>query len=142
MGSLADLLIASSSDIPAITSSEYPLGTFKGTNVDGLDPLSLAALHVSFSGEDLNQAVEHYKPVAEASPSGPWLIKFPDELVADLANLAPQDHTSMAGKWASTEPLQAEGWSVEDAEGYLGRLTHYAKTAAFDDMEVFLWIYR
>jgi len=34
MGSLADLIVATSSDAEAIVASEYPLGSFKGVNVD------------------------------------------------------------------------------------------------------------
>jgi hypothetical protein len=141
MGSLADLIIALSGDVPAIVASEYPLGTFKGINVDGLDPLMLAALHSLFTAEDFNILLEHYKPIAESSASGPWLIKFPDDLIAFLADLAPQDHDSTAAKWASTAQLQKEGWSEGDAAQFLGRIVHFSQTAAFEGKDVFLWIY-
>jgi hypothetical protein len=142
MGSLVDLIIALSSDAPAIVASEYPLGTFKGINVDGLDPLKLAALHSLFTAKDFSDLLEHYQPIAEASASGPWLIKFPDELIAFLADIAPQDHVSTAAKWASTDQLQGEGWSEQDAEQFLARVVNSAQTAAFEGMDVFLWIYR
>ncbi len=142
MGSLADLIIALSSDIPAIVASEYPLGTFKGINVDGLDPLNLAALQSLFTAKDFSDLLEHYQPVAEASESGPWLIKFPDELVEFLADIAPQDHASTAAKWASTDQLQGEGWSEQDAEQFLARVAYFAQTAAFEGKDVYLWIYR
>jgi len=141
MESLADLIIALSDDIPAIVASEYPLGTFKGINIDGLDPIKLAALHSLFTSEDFNNLLEHYKPVAEASASGPWLIKFPDELIAFLADLAPQDQDSTATKWASTDQSQGEGWSEEAAAQFLGRVVHFSQTAAFEEKDVFLWIY-
>ncbi len=141
MGSLADLIIALSSDAPAIVASEYPLGTFKGTNVDGLDPLKLAALHSLFTTKDFSDLLEHYQPVAESSTSGPWLIKFPDELIAFLADIAPQNHASTAAKWASTDQLQEAGWSEEDAAQFLGRVVHFSQTAAFEGKNVFLWIY-
>ncbi len=142
MGSLADLIIALSSDAPAIVASEYPLGTFKGINVDGLDPLKLAALHSLFTAKDFSDLLEHYQPVAEASASGPWLIKFPDELIAFLADIAPQNHASTAAKWASTDQLQGEEWSEQEAEQFLARVVNFAQTAAFEGMDVFLWIYR
>ena len=141
MGSLADLIIALSNDAPAIVASEYPLGTFKGTNVDGLDPLKLAALHALFTAKDVSDLLEHYQPVAEASANGPWLIKFPDELIKLLADLAPQDLASTAAKWVSTDQLQGEGWSEQDAEQCLGGVIHFSKTAAFEGKDVFLWIY-
>lgn len=141
MGSLADLIIALSSDAPAIVASEYPLGTFKGTNVDGLDPLKLVALHSLFTTKDVSDLLEHYQPIAEVSTSGPWLIKFPDELIAFLAELAPQDFASTAAKWAATDPLRGEGWSEQDAEQFLGRVIHFSQTAAFEGKDVFLWIY-
>jgi hypothetical protein len=71
MGSNADLIIALSSDAPAIVASEYPLGTFKGINIDGLDPVKLAALHSVFTAKDFSDLLEHYQPVSEASASGP-----------------------------------------------------------------------
>ena len=141
MGSLADLLIALSSDVPTIVASEYPLGTFKGINVDGLDPLKLAALHSLLIAKEFSDLLEHYKPIAEASASGPWLIKFPDELTAILADIAPQDHASTAAKWASTDQLQEEGWSEQDAEQFLARVAYFAQTAAFEGKVLFLWIY-
>ena len=141
MGSLADLIIASSSDVQAIVTSEYPLGIFKGINVDGLDPLKIAALHSLFTATDYSDLLEHYQPVAEASATGPWLIKFPDELTAFLADIAPQDHASTAAKWASTDQLQGEGWSNQDAEQLLAQVAFFAQTAAFEGKDVYLWIY-
>ncbi len=141
MGSLADLILAESSDAPAIAASEYPLGTFKGVNVDGLDPLKLAALHSIFTEVDFSDLLEHYKPIAEASTSGPWLIKLPGELIAFIAGLAPQDYTSAATKWVSTVQAQEEGLSVMEAEKFLGQVGHFAQVAAFEKKEVYLWIY-
>jgi len=141
MGSLADLILAESNDVSAIVASEYPLGTFKGTNVDGLDPLKLAALHLIFTDKDFSNLLEHYKPIAEASTSGPWLIKLPGELIAFLAGLPTQDYNSAAVKWASTVQAQEEGWSVMDAEKFLGQVGHFAQVAAFEGKEVYLWVY-
>jgi hypothetical protein len=141
MGSLADLIIALSNDVPTIVASEYPLGTFKGINVDGLDPLKLAALHSLFTAKKFSDLLEQYQPVAEASASGPWLIKFPDELTTFLADIAPQDHASTAAKWASTDQLQGEGWSEQDAEQFIARVAYFAQTAAFEGKDVYLWIY-
>ena len=141
MASLADLLLAESNDAPAIVASEYPLGTFTGTNVDGLDPLKLAALHSIFTETDFNQLLEHYKPIAKASTSGPWLIQLPGELVAFLAGLAPHDYDSTAAKWASTTQAQEDGWSVRDAEKFLGQVGHFAQVATFEGKEVYLCVY-
>ena len=141
MGSLADLIIAESSDAPAIVASEYPLGTFKGANVDGLDPLKLAALHSIFTDKVFSDLLEHYKPIAEASTSGPWLIKLPGELIAFLAGLAPHDYDSTAAKWASTVQAQEEGWALMDAEKFLGQVGYFAQVATFERKEVYLLVY-
>jgi len=141
MGSLADLILAESSDAPAIVASEYPLGSFKGANVDGLDPIKLAALHSTFTEVDFSNLLEHYKPIAEASTSGPWLIKLPGELIAFLAGLAPQDYTSAAAKWASAVQAQEEGWPVIDAEKFLGQVGYFAQIATFESKDVYLWVY-
>ena len=141
MGSLADLILASSSDVPEIVASDYPLGTFKGINVDGLDPLKLAALHSMFSAADSNTMLPHYQPIAEASVEGPWLIQIPGELIAFLAELAPQDQEASAAQWASTEQARKDSWSEDEAAQFLGRLVHFSQQAAFEGKELFLWIY-
>jgi hypothetical protein len=142
MASLADLLVASPDDVPNILASEYPLGTYKGTNVDGLEPLNLAALQTIFTSEDTNQVLEKYQPIAEASPEGPWLIKFPDKLIECLAALAPEDHSSLAAKWASTEPLQKEGLPDQTLQQLIGQIAYFAQTASFEGQDLYLWIYR
>lgn len=141
MGSLADLILAESTDVSAIVASEYPLGTFTGTNVDGLDPLKLAALHSKFTYQGFSDLLKHYAPIAEASASGPWLIKLHGDLIQSLADLAPQDYTSMAVKWASTDQAQEDGWSELDAEKYLRQIVHFAQTAVFEGKDVYLWVY-
>lgn len=142
MGSLADLILASSTDVPSIMESEYPLGSFTGINADGLDPLNLAALHSVFTAEEIKSLLEQFHPIAEASSTGPWLIKFPDALIRSLADLAPHDYALIAAKWASTDAVQEEGWSAQDAEQHIGRLVHYAQTAAYEGKDLFLWICR
>lgn len=141
MGSLADLILAEPSDVPTIVASEYPLGTFQGINVDGLDPLKLAALHSTFTDRNFSDLLGHYAPIAEASASGPWLIKLHGDLIQFLAGLAPQDYTSAAVKWASTIQAQEDGWSETDAEKFLGQVAHFAQLAAFEGKDVYLWVY-
>lgn len=142
MGSLADLIVAAASDAPAIVASDYPLGTFRGVNIDGLDPLKVAALHSLLTGKGYADVLGRYQPIAEASANGPWLIKFPDELIPLLANLAPPDHGSVAAQWASTDQGREEGWSEQDAEKFLARLVHFAQIGAFEGKDVFLCVYR
>jgi hypothetical protein len=141
MASLADLILAEANDAPAIIASEYPLSTFTGTNVDGLDPLLLAALHSVFTDTDFNRLLEHYKPIAEASTSGPWLIQLPSELITFLSGLAPHDYDSAAVKWASTAEAQEAEWSLTDAEKFLGQVGHFAQVATFEGKEVYLCVY-
>jgi hypothetical protein len=141
MGSLADLIVAPSSDAQAIVASEYPLGTFTGVNVDGLDPLQLAALHSILTSKDLDQLFGHYQPIAEGSEGGPWLIRFPADLIETLANIAPQNQASEAARWASTDQMGEAGWSEQEAEKFLAQLVHFAQTAAFDERELFLCVY-
>lgn len=141
MGSLADLIVASASDAQAVVASEYPLGAYTGVNVDGLNPLQLAALHSLLAGKDFSQVLGDYQPVAEASARGPWLIKFPADLIATLSNIAPQNQASLAAEWVSTDQLSEEGWSVEDAENFLARLVHFAHIAAFEQKALFLCAY-
>lgn len=141
MGSLADLLLATYSDIPDIIASDYPLGTFKGTNVDGLDPFMLAALHVLLTETAFDELVDQYQPIAEASTEGPWLVRIPPELLAQLADVAPHDHGVFAARWAETEQLRAEGWAEEDVRLFLDALILHAQSMPLEEKELFLWTY-
>ena len=141
MGSAADLILAADDEAPAIVASDYALGSFRGINVDGLDPLKLAALHAVLAEKEFNSLLGEYQPIAEASPNGPWLVKFPGELVGILADIPPEDHASVAAKWAASDQLQQEGWSVEVAEQFVARVVHFAQNAGYEGKEVFLLIY-
>jgi hypothetical protein len=141
MDTLADLIVAGLDEGPAVLACEYPLGTYQGVNVDGLDPLKVAALHAQLSQKEFDQILQEYNPMAEASADGPWLVRLPTELITALAAIAPQDIAEAAGAWATTEPLRQDGWSGQEAEKYLARVSHFARQAAFDKKEVFLCLY-
>jgi hypothetical protein len=141
MGSAADLILASPTEASSIIASEYPLGTFKGVNVDGLDPLKLAALHSVCAARSLADVLPAYQPIGQASPRGPWLVRIPEELVVLLGRIAPPDQMSTAAKWCETDQAQEEGWPPEVADQFLGRLIPFAQTAAFEGQGLFLWIY-
>ena len=141
MSSAADLILATPAETTAIVASEYPLGTFKGVNVDGLDPLKLAALHKLFVATPFGDLLRHYQPVAQATASGPWLVQVPSELIALLGSIAPPDQAGVAARWAATDQVQEEGWSPTEADQFLARLVPFAQTAAFEGKNLFLWIY-
>jgi hypothetical protein len=138
---LADLLMASSEDIPTIVASEYPLGKFRGVNIDGLDPLMVIALHASITGQAVEELMDSYHPVAHATESGPWLIQFPGTLTEHLSGLQPPDYPQVARVWAESYRARGEELSQVDAEKYLGQMSYLAQTATFDGKELFLWIY-
>lgn len=141
MGSLADLVVATSSDAEAIVASDYPLGDFKGVNVDGLDPLQIAALHSVLASKELTELLGNYEPIAAGSDSGPWLVKLPKELIAALGNIAPDNQASIGNQWAATDPLLEAGWSEQDAVGFVARLVHFAQVVSFEEKELFLCAY-
>ncbi len=141
MGSLADLIVATSSDAEAIVASEYPLSSFKGVNVDGLDPLQIAALHSVVAEKAFEELLGSYEPVAAGSASGPWLVKFPEELISTLASISPDNQASIANQWAASNQLQESGWSEQEAIGFLARLVHFAQVVSFENLELFLCAY-
>jgi hypothetical protein len=137
----ADLILADPSEAAAILASEYPLGTFKGVSIDGLDPVKLAALHSQLTKKSLEEVLSDYQPAGQASPEGPWLVRLPAELIVSLSNIAPPDQSSVAARWASTDQLLEAGWTEQDADGFLGRLVPFAQSAAFEGKGLFLWVY-
>lgn len=141
MGSLADLLLAAPEDIPEIVGSDYPLGSFKGTNVDGLDPLMLLALHSMLAQVPIEELVKSYEPVAQASEEGPWLIRIPPSLLAILKDIAPHELEAVAAKWVQTHQLRSSGWTQDDMLVFLEPLVLYAQSIAGSDKELFLWTY-
>lgn len=138
---MADLVLGTPDDAQAIVSSDYPLGEYSGVNVDGLDPLHLASLHALLVQGEFDQVVEAYQPIAEGSPSGPWLIQLPPELIEALPHIAPPDLPAVAKEWALTGPAQEVGWSQREAETFLARLVHFARTAAFEGIQLYLCAY-
>jgi len=138
---LADLLIASSEDIPTIVASEYPLGEFRGVNIDGLDPLMLVALHASTSGEAFDPLMDSYHPVAQAAESGPWLIKFPGKLTEFLSGVQPPDYPQVARSWVDSYRERGEELAQHEGEKFLGQMCYLAQTATFDGKDLFLWVY-
>lgn len=141
MGSLADLVLATPDDIPDIVSSDYPLGSFKGTNVDGLDPLMLLALHSMLTQTPIDELVSQYEPIAQASEEGPWLIRIPSDLLEILANIAPHDMEAMAGQWVQTHQLRGSGWTQDDMLVFIEPLILYAQSIPGSAKELFLWTY-
>lgn len=141
MGTLADLVVGAEGDAQSIVESEYPLGDFAGVNVDGLDPLQLAALHSMLTGQSSEQVLAGYQPIASASPAGPWLIRLPVQLIEELPNVAPQDQAEVAAKWAALPDVVQQGWTQQEAEAYLARLIHFARTVAFEGKRLYLCAY-
>ena len=141
MGSLADIVVADSGDSQAILNSEYPLGTYKGVNSDGLNPLHISALHALLTDKDFNQAKEAYRPISKDPAKGPWLVRIPEDLITALTNIAPHDIASMAAQWAATDRLREERWSGQETEHYLAQLVHFSQIALFEEKEVFLCVY-
>ena len=141
MGSAADLILADPQNAVGIVAVDYPLGTFKGVNVDGLDPVKLAALHSLFVSSSFGDVLRDYQPVAQASPTGPWLVRVPDQLITFLGSIAPPDQLSVAARWASVDQISDAGWSAEVADQFLGRLVPFAQIAAFEGKGLFLWVY-
>ena len=141
MGELADLVVAEAGDAEAIVASDYPLGAYEGVNVDGLDPLLIAALHSLLVERPFSDLLGEYEPVAQGSPSGPWLVRFPAELISALAIVHPENQPATAESWAATTQLQEAGWSAQDAEVFLARLVHFGQLASFENKELYLCAY-
>ena len=141
MASAADLILAAPNEASSIVASDYPLGVYKGVNVDGLDPLKLAALHALFVQRPFSDLLREYQPIAQASPAGPWLVRLPQELLILLGKIAPPDQPSAAASWSETDQAQEEAWSPEEADRFLSRIIPFAQTAAFEGKDLYLWIY-
>jgi hypothetical protein len=141
MNSAADLVMASTSEVDSIVASDYPLGMFSGVSLDGMDPLKLAALESLLCERPFDDVLGEYRPVAQASPKGPWLVRLPEDLIAYLVKIPPPDQAIVAARWAATTQVTEAGWSEQDADNYLGRLIPFAHKALYESKALFLWVY-
>jgi len=141
MGVLADLIVAEMADAQAILASDYPLEKFKGSNADGLDPLMLAELHGLLAEHQPHELLPAYRPIAQASDQGPWLIRLPSEMVQRLADLPPQDHPSVAARWAAEERMREHAPGEHWADQILEIAALQSQMAAFEGKELFLILY-
>ena len=141
LGSLADLIVATSGDAEDIVASDYPLGSYKGVNVDGLDPLQISVLHSVLVNKDLTELLGNYEPIAAGSDSGPWLVRIPEELIAALGTISPDNQAAVGIQWAASDQLEEAGWTEQEAVGFVARLVHFAQVVSFEEKELFLCAY-
>ena len=71
---------------------------------------------------------------------GPWVVTVTDTLRDALASADEAQLLWVAGQWAATEELAADGWTAEDALGVLVELAGLARHATSESLRLYCWI--
>lgn len=140
MGMLVNVVVADAEDAGAIIESEKPVEEWKGFEAKGLDQAKFAMLHALLSGELFDEAMGECGPLYGASDDGPWLMKLPDDSVAQLARLDEDALDRVGEELAMTEEFEEDGWSVDEVRGFVTELADLAGVADAQGRAMFVWM--
>jgi len=117
-----------------------PSREFGGIDVKGIDTVKFGMLHAMLTGRTFDDVLPSYDPVAEVSADGPWVFRLPEELVARLAALSPEERQAAGVKWAATEEFALSGWEEAAVSDGLVEICRLARQAADSRQALFLWM--
>jgi hypothetical protein len=140
MGMLVNVVVADAEDAGSIIESEKPVEEWKGFEAKGLDQAKFAMLHALLSGELFDDALDECGPLYSASDEGPWLMKLPDDSVAQLAELDEDALDEVGEELAATEEFEEDGWSVDEVKGFVTALADLAGVARAQGRAMFVWM--
>ena len=143
MGVLTDAFVASEADLDSLQPGEGgPSARFPTVEGKSIDPLKLATLEAILRGQ------ETYTYVASIQePLQDWgeqfVCRFPDTLVAALAQLQPSNMLQVAAAWAATEEWQLDNPTSEAISGLADLIASYsdlAQRAQRESKSMYMWI--
>lgn len=134
---LADAVIAKREEAARIGQSQNPSQEFGGTDVKGLDPIKLSTLEEALTGRKVEP---QFTILHQESDEGPWVFEVSSELTAGLqAGLSPSKISEVAAAWMTSEELQLDRWSIDDAKYVIESLAALAARAKSEGKLLMLW---
>ena len=140
MGVLSDLVVAPAEEAERVAHASVPSREFGGIDVKGIDTVKFGMLHAMLTGRTFDDVLPSYDPVAEVPADGPWVFRLPEELVARLAALSPEERQAAGVKWAATEEFALSGWEEAAVSDGLVEICRLARQAADSRQALFLWM--
>lgn len=141
MGILTDFVVATDNDAVAIGEAVRPADQWPTLESKGVETIKLSTLYCAATNAQYTDDIQaSFSLVAGNEEEGPWVFKFPPEILAAIAGIGQSDIPAIAASWAATEELQMDGWSKEDAAQFIKELQTYAQKALGSGASLFLWL--
>lgn len=141
MGILTDFVIAKDEDAVAISEATRAADHWPTLESKGVDTIKLSTLYCAATNTEYENAIQaSFTMMAGDEEEGPWVFKFPSEILSAIAHIESDSVSSIAKIWAATEELQMDGWSEDDAARFITELVAHAKTTRATGASMFLWM--
>ncbi len=140
MGVLSDLVVAGSGDATLVLQKVSPAAELGGIDIKGIDTVKFSTLHAIVSGRPFTDIIGEYEPTAMASDEGPWVTRIPQELVARLGEISPEERGRIAARWAATEEFRLDRWDAPDVAAALDAICELAARSITANGALFLWM--
>jgi hypothetical protein len=108
-------------------------------DMKGIQQVEMSQLQCVLEGREWQEDIlDDYEMVVEESDEGPWVVRVPAPLVAELCDLRGPKLEAAAAAWAATEELQ--DWDPAEVHEALNDLVKLAKRAQAAGKSLFMWI--
>jgi hypothetical protein len=146
MGILSDFVVADSNAGPDIGNSQRPSEQWPCLEGwKGVETIKLSTLHFCINGKmgSVDETVSFssdFELVGGNHEEGPWVLRFPMSALSSIAAVPPSDVATVAERWCSTEELQMDGWTQDDARTFINQLQPLAANALASGKCMYLWL--
>ena len=141
MGILTDFVIANDDEGDAIGKALRPADRWPTLEAKGVDPINLSTLYCAITGTNYSNSIQKSFQLAGGNQDeGPWIFKFPNNILESFASIQPANIQAVAEKWAATEELKMGRWSSTDAAEFIRLLHEHSQNALTKKACMFLWL--
>ena len=141
MGVLSDFVIAGPDDGTAIGASFKPATTWSTLEAKGVDTIKLSTLYCSATGTGYFDGLEaSFEFVGGDKEEGPWVFKFPAEVLSVIAGISGEQTDIVAATWVQSEELQLDQWLLAEASEFIESLSAHARQAVASNSALYLWL--
>lgn len=131
MGLITDFVIAEVGIGGELGAADNPSDHWPTLQAKGVETIKLATLFCAITGVTYHNNIQKSFPLVGGNEEeGPWVFLFPPEILAAIAGVETSQVAAIAQKWAATEDLSMDGWSVPDASIFIRELAEHASKAA------------
>lgn len=141
MGILTDMVIARPDEAAAIAASINPADTWPTLSLKGVDTIKLIELYCALSAVPYHDDLHNlFSEACPAGPDGPWVFRYPPQLLDALTGLRVERIPAVARAWLQSEELQMDRWTQVDAQEVITQLIDHAKSVRTPEQTLFLWL--